>query len=586
MKNFLFVFLLLFIGVGVAQKPVPQLPQIYIDTTYAPPTGASRKVHNSDGLRIALDAAVPGDTIVLDAGVTYQGNFTLSAKANPNGKWIYIVSSALSSLPTPGNRVSPADAANMPKVVSTNVNAPLTFAQGANHYRLGGLEIYSISTQGCNPNTTPPTRCFGYTLVDSKTAIGHSLVDSITIDRCYIHGSPTIDVQRGVSLNGSNYAVIDSYVSDIHMHGSEVQAMAGWYTPGPIKIVNNYLSGAGQEILFGGAGGLNKPWVPSDIEIRNNHLHKPLSWAQAGVSIPPNNTMVVKNNFECKSCRRVLFDGNVNENSWVSGQTGFSIALTPRTNAIGGSGLLAVVDDITITNNVLKNVASGIDMLESDGLPNCIPANGCTSYGELKRVVIANNIILLGDTTQPGYTKADGWPFLLLPGFGGAPITDVVIQHNTVIPPPNLGLCRTGIYIETVHPWVAGSVSTVNTWILDNVFCRQIFGARGWIGSSPTVITDYMRDPAPVAPRFFGNVFYAPTTDKEYPLPPHNFSTGKRVENSNDGEYRLNYPAKMGTSDGREPGVDQSKLAAAYSAESGTKLRTRSDSKEPQAPKR
>jgi NAD(P)-binding Rossmann-like domain len=149
--------------------------------------------------------AVPGDTIVLDAGVTYGGNFTLSAKANPNGKWIYIVSSPLSSLPTPGNRVSPADTANMPKVVSTNVNAPLTFAQGANHYRLGGLEIYSTSTQGCNPNTTPPTSCFGYTLVDSKTAIGHPLVDSITIDRYYIHGSTTIDVQRGVSLNGSNY---------------------------------------------------------------------------------------------------------------------------------------------------------------------------------------------------------------------------------------------------------------------------------------------------------------------------------------------------------------------------------------------
>ena len=41
-----------------------------------------------------------------------------------------------------------------------------------------------------------------------------------------------------------------------------------------------------------------------------------LSWAKVGKggTIPPGNQWVVKNSFECKSCLRVLFDGNVIEN--------------------------------------------------------------------------------------------------------------------------------------------------------------------------------------------------------------------------------------------------------------------------------
>src|SRR5271166_5971965 len=111
-SKFLFALLVLYSVVGVAQKPVPQLPQTYIDTTFSAPTGVTRAVHTSASFQSALNSANPGDTIVLDAGATYQGNFTLPVKSNPNGAWIYIVSSTLASLPA-GSRVSPTDAANM-----------------------------------------------------------------------------------------------------------------------------------------------------------------------------------------------------------------------------------------------------------------------------------------------------------------------------------------------------------------------------------------------------------------------------------------------------------------------------------------
>ena len=68
-------------------------------------------------------------------------------------------------------------------------------------------------------------------------------------------------------------------------------------------------------------------------------------------------SMVVKNAFEVKSGQRILFDSNVIENVWANGQMGYAIVLTVRSSQ---SGDFAVVNDVTITNNILKNVVSGV----------------------------------------------------------------------------------------------------------------------------------------------------------------------------------------------------------------------------------
>ncbi len=552
-KSSLFVFLLLLAVVGVAQPPVAQLPQTYIDTTFNPPTGVTWPAHTSTDFKNALNSANPGDTIVLDAGVIYQGNFTLPVKSNPNNKWIYVVGSALSSLPAPGTRVNPAtDAAQMPKIVTPNSTAALTFPPGANHYRLVGLEVYSASTYGCNTTSSPPVNCYSYQLVWAAAAIGQRLIDSITVDRCYIHGSPTQDVRQGIQANGSNFAVVDSYISDIHQSTNDSQAVLAYYSPGPIKIVNNYLSSSSEDILLGGAGGINNPYVASDVEVRNNYFYKPLSWAAVGVSIQPNATMVVKNHFEIKRGQRVLLDGNTFENIWASGQMGFSIMLTP----IGGAlPAVAVVDDVTVSNNVFKNVGSGFDVTSFDS--NCLAANGCTNPGETKRVVFYNNLFMLGDTTQVGYTNGYAWGGLLNEG-----ITDFVLQHNTVVPPPNLGYCKASWYFNVPAPFNPPVSRTHNVWILDNALCRQINGPGGMVGQFPWVLTAYMGDPSPVNPRLLGNVFYAPTGDKVYPLPPHNYTSTVPFTyvNPSGGNYQLSVPAWTDTSDGKISGVNSSTL--------------------------
>src|SRR5437588_12979175 len=90
------------------------LPQVYLDATYTPLSGNTIAVPAGGDFQAALNNANPGDTIQLAAGASYTGPFTLRNKSGAG--WIYIVSSALSTLPAPGTRVSPAQASAMPKL--------------------------------------------------------------------------------------------------------------------------------------------------------------------------------------------------------------------------------------------------------------------------------------------------------------------------------------------------------------------------------------------------------------------------------------------------------------------------------------
>lgn len=90
------------------------------------------------------------------------------------------------------------------------------------------------------------------------------------------------------------------------------------------------------------------------------------------------NQWVEKNAFELKSAQRVLFDSNLVENVWAGGQMGFAIVLTVRSTQ---SGDFAVVNDVTITNNVLKNVVSGVNTLAKDDQCGVAPYINCKNAG-------------------------------------------------------------------------------------------------------------------------------------------------------------------------------------------------------------
>src|SRR2546425_4541704 len=297
---------------------LPQLPQVFLNTTYAPPVGGQViSVNEGDDLQTALNQANPGDIIELQAGATFTGNFNLPAKTGSD--WIYIRSSAIASLPAPGTRVSPAQASLMPKIVSPDTEPAIRSDFGAHHYRFVGVEIATTyaSTAATNYNLI----ILGEDLLGNRATSVSQLPTDIVFDRSYIHGTPTGNARCGIRLNALRAAVIDSYLSDFHEVGADSQAINVSNSPGPLKIVNNYLEGAGENVMFGGADPKITNLVPSDIEIRSNHFFKPLKWrvgdpSYAGIH------WSVKNIFELKNAQRLLVDGNILENNWPDAQNG------------------------------------------------------------------------------------------------------------------------------------------------------------------------------------------------------------------------------------------------------------------------
>src|SRR5688500_16164737 len=147
----------------------------------------------------ALNSAQLGDTIILNAGTTYTGWFTLPNKTTGSG-WITIRSSAIASLPAEGVRVGPGDAANMPKIVSQGSNvAAISTAASAHHYKLIGLEIIGPASNAELWNLVE----LGSTgsAQDTLEEVPHHIV----IDRSIIRAHSTTQLLKaGVDLNNAS----------------------------------------------------------------------------------------------------------------------------------------------------------------------------------------------------------------------------------------------------------------------------------------------------------------------------------------------------------------------------------------------
>jgi len=415
-----------------AQTP-PALPLAFLDTTYSPP--ASGATWNPDpavtdpndpaSLQYALNASQPGDIVQLRAGATFTGTFALPNQ--PGTGWIYVQSSAYASLPPPGSRVSPGHASLMPRLVSADSISPvITTAAGAHHYRFVGIEITT---------TLSVTTATAYDLVFLEAAGGQTSLTQvptdIVFDRCYIHGTPTGNVRRGIRLNSARTAVVDSWLSDFHAVDSASQAISGWNGPGPFKIVNNHLEGATENVMIGGADPSVQDLVPSDIEVRHNHFFKPVSWCTGQPMSWCTGTgphWPVENLLEVNNGQRVLIEGNVLEYNWADAVRGFAVLFTPRNN--DGTAPWSIVRDVTFRLNIVRHSASGVNISGADDERVGVPSTAPQSQ-ETARILVQDNFF---DDLGPDW-GGDGrifqvvnGPWDALPGFA---VLGLTIEHNT-----------------------------------------------------------------------------------------------------------------------------------------------------------
>ena len=469
--------------------------------------GATIALPANGDLQAAINSAQPGDVITLPAGATYVGNFVLPAKTNPNGLSITIRSAASSStLPAAGQRIMPTHANQLPKIKSPNALPALQTAASARFWVLRYLEFQA--------------NFGGYgdiiALGSGDPAVQTSLSQvpgDLVIDHCYIHGDAAFGQKRGIALNSGKTDIVDSYISDIKAIGFETQAIAGWNGPGPYRILNNYLEGAGINFLLGGGDPGIPNLVTSNVEFKRNHLKKQVAWRQPAIATPtdvkintgtsgslrgtvyytivaagtaamdvpmfsrptaersvrlqgrgsatvswnsvagatryrvyrnslPNsqtryfettstsfvdtgsNQLIsggipaaaswsVKNLFELKNARNVVVDGNLMENCWTDAQTGYAVLFTVR-NQDGGAPW-STVDTVTFTNNIVRHVPGGINILGRDDLQ---------TSGQTKNIVIRNN--LFDDLTS---AWGHSLPWMLM-GNGADAVT---VDHNTIV---------------------------------------------------------------------------------------------------------------------------------------------------------
>jgi hypothetical protein len=348
-----------------AKDGVAELPKAcyYTALDGTPSPGKQIPVAANSDLAAVIDHAQCGDTLLLPAGASFNVKILPSKNCDDQHYITVRTDTPDSKLPPEGTRISPAwgGVASLPgrppfaqpsggpaKLLATLVVQRPAGANVGDHVRFIGIEW-----------TTPPSANIGRIL-----AVEHA--DHVIFDRNWVHPPDGVEVGHGIGFFGGSrmIAVINSYIS-----GLNCIAMAGKCTDATgvgggrgdelvsiLKIYNNFIEAAGESILFG--GGPSKT-VPTDIEIRRNHLFRPMLWKEGQPGYTPTalgHPYIVKNHFELKSAMRVLFEANLLENSWGGySQNGYAILLTPKNQ--GGECPVCRVNDITIRFVRIRNVA-------------------------------------------------------------------------------------------------------------------------------------------------------------------------------------------------------------------------------------
>ena len=400
-------------------------------------------VKPGESIQAALVKAAGGDEIVLQAGATWTEELILPVK--PAGATITVRTSAT----LPERRVTVADLPLLATVTSGMVSPALT----------AGLKVAGWRFIGMN---FKPTATW-----NNGTVVLNEGSDNITYDRCLILGPPN-GVKRGILVNASNITVSRSHIAGIWALGQDSQAIAGWDGSRSIKISDNYLEAASENIMFGGADPTSEQNVPQDILVEGNHLSKDLAWKTLSQH-------VIKNLLELKCAKRVRVRRNVLEHSWADAQNGTAIMLTPA-NQLGAASFCGV-EDVTFEQNIIRDSTHGV-VVQGYGY-KYKPCCGGGPTRQTTGIKFRNNLWML---------TTGRWMLL------GNEVGTLTLEHNTFFSESEAGISSIEFVAEG-EIWQQGEAverapkfAVANFILRNNFFQGNEYGIRSTIGSGPIAV--------------------------------------------------------------------------------------------------
>lgn len=437
----------------------PTLPRRVPDASPKPCTRQIDVAATADFQQV-LNAAQLGDCLNLPPGAEYKGNFHLPTRTCPAGSgWTTIQTKGIAD--APGTRITPSGAATFAKITQAFNQFALMADNATCNWQLVHLNIQA----------DPAYTGLIYHLVllgdGGWVGGGESNISlatqprNIIVRRSWVHGQPASDLVRCFALNGMDIAVVDNWVDDCHARGFDSQAVEGWNGAGPFLIRNNFLAGAGENIMFGGADPAAPELRPMDITVDGNHIFKDLTWK--GV-------FSVKNGIENKNGRYILYTRNVVKPcTWIQSQVGMCVVLKSATGTSGSTaGPYTGTEDVTFIWNSTDQSHRGMNLQAID-----CSGQSCVGVHRVARVWIENNR-MTNIGTSNGVPGTGCWQMLYTHG-----LTNIMTKNNTFV--TNQDECGTNVYLAYQGDTLINNIRWVN-----NMMAGQGYYAIGADCAQPT----------------------------------------------------------------------------------------------------
>lgn len=314
------------------------------------PAGNKTKLQNA--INIAKARNTVPQKIIVPAGCRADGS--VIGFAPVGNEYITIITSG--TLPTSHKRASLFDTAQLFTIRATipNEAAFMTdLAGGSHHYKLRGIIFETAINQFSLVTLGDPS------VEDSLSEISHHFI----IQHCIFRSTNefSLNIQNGIIYNANDVSIIDSYFAPISSSGIESHNALSYSSAGNHIFNNNTLGGSSINYFYGGAASSIRGLVPTNIEMIENDITRPLEWKSTH-PLYDGKSRAVKNLWELKIASNMTVRGNRISNNWTDGQAGITVVI----QATCDSGNWASARNIDFSYNYITNGEQGVTFRGSE----------------------------------------------------------------------------------------------------------------------------------------------------------------------------------------------------------------------------